>query len=166
MINNAAIQNVYNKYGDFSYGSKAGSKGENGEIDCSGLVCKILEEKGAINAYSANKSSQGLWMGSTNKKTYDDAASFKQKINDIPDETIIAFSTGNSLSDNRKYGIDHVGIVTVGGNGKRYIVESASSKGGPSVTLLSERINELEKKNLFSNRKGYGVIFTGEINYK
>jgi hypothetical protein len=158
-FNDETLSTFITAYKDFEYGSKAGSKGENGEIDCSGLVCKFIETKGKGDNYKQDRSSQGLWLQSNNQQSYKSKDDFINELDSISNETIIAFSTGDSLSDNRKYGIDHVGLVIEDSLGNKFILESASGKKGFSVMPLEKRIKELK----LSNRKGKGVIFTGQI---
>lgn len=136
-----------------------GEKSDADSTDCSGLVCDYIKEVGDISKYSEDKSSQGLWTQSDNKKSYNSAEEFMQDINNIPDKSIIAFSTGDTLGENRMYGIDHIGVVVRDSNGIAYIMESASTKKGFSLTPLEKRISEIPLKDV----KGKGVIFTGTI---
>ena len=158
-LKDPSLESFIKKYENYEYGASAGSKGENNEIDCSGLVCKFIESKGKINQFKDDLSSQGIWLQSKNQKSYNSVDEFTSDITNIKDKSIIAFSTGDTLSDNRKYGIDHVGMVVEDKNGIKYILESSSSKGGVVVSLLKERVKEIK----LSNRKGKGVIFTGTI---
>lgn len=158
-LSNIKVNEFITKYENFEYGDKAGSKGEDNKIDCSGLVCKYIEDKGLSENYKSDKSSQGLWVQSNNKQKFKSKDEFLSSIDNITNETLIAFSTGDSLSDNRKYGIDHIGIVFIGDNNEKYIVESSSGKKGVTTTLLEDRVKEMRLKDT----KGHGVIFTGSI---
>jgi len=136
-----------------------GSKAESDSIDCSGLVCDYIDQTGDSNAYAKDKSSQGLWVQSDDKKIYQTREEFLAEAESIPNNTVIAFSTGGTLGKNRMYGIDHVGVVVIDKSGKKYIMESSSSKKGFAITPLEERIAEIPLDNV----KGKGVIFTGKI---
>src|SRR5690606_22040863 len=65
---NKEVESFVKKYENFEYGDKAGSKGEDNKIDCSGLVCEYIDTKGLSEEYKSDKSSQGLWTQSKNKK--------------------------------------------------------------------------------------------------
>lgn len=124
------------KYQGYTYGF--GSRGANNSIDCSGFVYKVLRGVGAEKVPFTT--SEGLWIGSTNRRTYESP----EQIKDLQLGSIIAFDTGDSGFDRgRKYGIDHIGLVVKDGKGLLYLAESTSSKRGVVMTPLNERLAEI-----------------------
>jgi hypothetical protein len=127
-------------------------------MNCSSFVEKVLTDSG----YTIPKndlSSQGIWANTPtkSKSMYKDW----KKVPDskLKDGTIIAFDTGGkSFDKDRKWGIDHIGIIVKGKDGKTYIMETSGSRNGPSLTPYKKRMAELFKdvktKDL---KKGYSV---------
>ena len=129
-----------NKMKDKSYnlGSKDGNS-----IDCSGFTYKVLTDMGK-NIPTNDLSSQGIWANSKEQKTYKDWKSIKQE--NLKEGMIIAFDTGDYEFDkNRKYGIDHIGVIVFDSKGNPMIAESATSKKGVAITPYAQRLEELGK---------------------
>lgn len=141
------IENLRNK--TYELGSKSGNN-----IDCSAFVYKVLTENG-YNVSTVDLSSQGLWATSSNQKTYSSGnknkVMTKEQLAKVPKNlkpgTVIAFDTGQYEFDkNRKWGIDHIGVIVHDSKGKAYIAESAQGKEGVALTPLDKRLDELSSK--------------------
>ena len=111
----------------YNLGDKSGNS-----IDCSGFVYKVLTDLNK-SVPTDDLSSQGLWVNSKDHKTYTDWKSIKKS--DLKEGMVIAFDTGDHGFDkNRKYGIDHIGIIVYNSQGEPMIAESATSKNGVALT--------------------------------
>jgi len=120
----------------YNLGDKSGNS-----IDCSGFVYKVLTDLNK-SVPTDDLSSQGLWVNSKDHKTYTDWKSIKKS--DLKEGMVIAFDTGDHGFDkNRKYGIDHIGIIVYNSQGEPMIAESATSKNGVALTPYSERLAEM-----------------------
>lgn len=128
------------KYKNVKY--KMGAKGDGGNMDCSGIVCAILNDNG-INV-------SGTSEEIVSKAPQKINASSITSINDLKEGDVIGVDTGaTSFDKGRKNGIDHVGIV-VEKDGRKYFVESRSGKGY-DMTPLEDKWNKYAKS-------GYGIF--------
>ncbi len=135
------------KYKNVKY--KMGAKGDDGNMDCSGIVCAILND----NGIKASGTSEEIVANAPQKIN----ASSITSINDFKEGDVIGVDTGSTSFDKgRKNGIDHVGIV-VEKDGRKYFVESRSGKGY-DMTPLEDKWNKYAKSGygLFVGRYGGG----------
>jgi cell wall-associated NlpC family hydrolase len=109
-----------------------GAKGEGGKYDCSGFVCKVLNDNGV----SISGTSEELI---TKAPTIITSASQAQ-VGDV-----VGIDTGERKHDKgRESGIDHVGIV-IEKNGTLYFAEQTSK--GFIETPLDKKVDNLIAKN-------------------
>jgi cell wall-associated NlpC family hydrolase len=128
------------KYKNVKY--KIGAKGDDGNMDCSGIVCAILND----NGIKASGTSEEIVANAPQKIN----ASSITSINDFKEGDVIGVDTGaTSFDKGRKNGIDHVGIV-VEKDGRKYFVESRLGKGY-DMTPLEDKWNKYAKS-------GYGIF--------
>lgn len=122
------------KFKDVKY--KWGAKGNGGEMDCSGLVCAILND----NGIKVSGTSEDIYKNAPTKPSV-------KSIEDFKEGDIIAVDTGKTKKEgNREIGIDHIGIV-VEKDGTKYFVESRSGKGYDMTELSSKWNNSVKKGN-------------------
>lgn len=128
------------KYKNVKY--EMGAKGKGGKMDCSGIVCAILND----NGIKVSGTSEEIVFKAPQKIN----ASSITSINDLKEGDVIGVDTGaTSFDKGRKNGIDHVGIV-VEKDGRKYFVESRSGKGY-DMTPLEDKWNTYAKA-------GYGIF--------
>jgi cell wall-associated NlpC family hydrolase len=121
------------KYKDVDY--SIGAKGKNNKMDCSGLVCAILNDNGV----KASGTSEDIVVNAPMKPTI-------TKVSDFKVGDVIGIDSGKTSFDKgRKNGIDHIGIV-IEKDGKLFFTESRGSKGF-DMTPLDEKINKYQKAN-------------------
>ena len=132
------VAKVASKFSEATYGLGKKTKDE---IDCSGLVCAVLSDLGIKTSVGT---SEQTFLESDNQREYEgvDDVNFDE----LKEGSIIALDTGvKDFDRGREFGIDHIGIVTVGDDGEKYIIESASSKGGFAVSKAKDRLRELNE---------------------
>lgn len=122
------------KFKDVKY--EWGAKGNGGKMDCSGLVCAILND----NGIKVSGTSEDIYKNAPTKPSV-------KSIEDFKEGDIIAVDTGKTKKEgNREIGIDHIGIV-VEKDGTKYFVESRSGKGYDMTELSSKWNNSVKKGN-------------------
>jgi cell wall-associated NlpC family hydrolase len=122
------------KFKDVKY--EWGAKGGNGKMDCSGLVCAILND----NGIKVSGTSEDIYKNAPTKPDV-------KSIEDFKEGDIIAVDTGKTKKEgNREIGIDHVGVV-VEKDGTKYFVESRGGKGFDMTELSSKWNSSIKKGN-------------------
>lgn len=122
------------KFKDVKY--EWGAKGSGGKMDCSGLVCAILND----NGIKVSGTSEDIYKNAPTKPSV-------KSIEDFKEGDVIAVNTGETKKEgNREIGIDHIGIV-VEKDGTKYFVESRSGKGYDMTELSSKWNNYVKKGN-------------------
>jgi cell wall-associated NlpC family hydrolase len=130
---NQQLLNSVEKMKDVKY--KMGAKGENNEYDCSGLVCKVLNDN-------------GVKVSGTSEQLITKAPTIVSSFDDIQVGDVIGIDTGERKHDKgRKLGIDHIGIV-VEKDGKLYFAESTSTKGGFNMTPLQQKRDDWKNRGI------------------
>ena len=99
------------------------------DIDCSGAVCTVKNQQGA--SYDLNMQNAGKFL--TQAKTRN------INIEDANDGDLVVMNVDGK-------GIDHIGIVVVDENGRKYLAESSSTYNGTTITDFDERIGDLTKR--------------------
>jgi cell wall-associated NlpC family hydrolase len=124
------------KFKDVKY--EWGAKGGNGKMDCSGLVCAILND----NGIKVSGTSEDIYKNAPTKL---DVKSIS--IEDFKEGDVIAVDTGKTPKEgDRAIGIDHVGVV-VEKDGTKYFVESRGGKGFDMTELSSKWNSSIKKGN-------------------
>jgi hypothetical protein len=137
------------KNSKYNLGSKSGSN-----IDCSAFAHKLLTNSG-YNVPTDDLSSQGIWANSQDKESYNNWGDVP--IENLRPGTVIALDTGEyDFDKNRKWGIDHIGIIVHDDKGRPMIAESAGSKDGVAVTPWQDRMEELKETTTKIYTGNYG----------
>lgn len=109
--------------------AKGGSTTKKTEIDCSGAVCQILNSKGYdLDPLLTNA---GKFQGMAKQRNITMSET-------LDGDLVLIKSKGK--------GIDHIGMVVVDDQGRRFLAESTSSYNGPVIVPLQDRLDDLESQ--------------------
>lgn len=133
----AANEDLYSKSKELegmSYGF--GQEGQNGKVDCSGAVCKMLG--------IPRTTSEEIVANSTNFRQ------FTGDLSTIKEGTVIGVNSGNRpWEGQRKYGIDHVLLVVKNPKTGKLETKSSSGSKGFHTESLEQSLKTYGKYNLY-----------------